>query len=59
MSNRTIKHEIKLQTSVIVILGILAVGVFANVFAPVFSVKDALEELRDDSTLYIECNGCN
>ena len=59
MSNRTIKHEIKLQTSVIVILGILAVGVFANVFAPVFSVKDALAELRDDSTLYIECNGCN
>ena len=29
MSNRTIKHEIKLQPSVIVILGILAVGVGA------------------------------
>lgn len=41
MTNRTIKHEIKLQKSVIIILGVLAVGVFANAFAPVFSVKDA------------------
>ncbi len=41
MSNRTIKHEIKLQPSVIVILGILAVGVSAIAFAPMFSVKKA------------------
>jgi len=41
MTNRTIKHEIKLQKSVIIILGILAVGVFANAFAPAFSVKEA------------------
>ena len=41
MTNRTIKHEIKLQKSVIVILGILAVGVFANAFAPAFDVKSA------------------
>ena len=39
---KTIKHEIKLQKSVIVILGILAVGVFLNAFAPAFSIKDAL-----------------
>ena len=41
MSNRTIKHEVKLQKSVIVILGVLAVGVFLNAFAPAFSIKDA------------------
>ena len=41
MSNRTIKHEIKLQKSVIIILGVLAVGVFLNAFEPAFSVKDA------------------
>jgi hypothetical protein len=41
MSNKTIKYEVKLQKSVIVILGILAVGVGAIAFAPVFSVKNA------------------
>lgn len=44
MTNRTIKLEIKLQKSVIVILGILAVGVFANAFAPAFSIKEALAQ---------------
>ena len=33
MSNETIKYEVKLQPSVIVILGLLAVGVCANAFA--------------------------
>ena len=47
LTNRTIKHEIKLQTSVIVILGILAVGAFANAFAPAFSVKDEWRNLTD------------
>ena len=41
MSNSTIKYEIKLQPSVIVILGILAVGVSAIAFSPMFSVKKA------------------
>ena len=41
MSNRTIKHEIKLQPSVIILLGLLALGVCASVFAPVFSVRKA------------------
>ena len=44
MSNRTIKHEVKLQTSVIIILGLLALGVCANAFAPAFSIKEALAE---------------
>ena len=42
MTNRTIKDEIKLQKSVIIILAILAIGVFANAFAPAFTIKDAL-----------------
>ena len=44
MSNKTIKHEIKLQPSVIVILGLLALGVCANAFAPAFSIKEALAQ---------------
>ena len=59
MTNRTIKHEIKLQKSVIVILGILAIGIFANAFEPAFGIKEALAELHDGSTLYINCTGCN
>ena len=34
MSNRTIKHEIKLQPSVIILLGLLTIAVCAYVFAP-------------------------
>ena len=41
MTNRTIKHEVKLQKSVIVILAVLAIGVCANAFAPVFKVEEA------------------
>ena len=41
MSNRTIKHEIKLPKYLIVLLAMLVIGLFANAFAPVFSVKDA------------------
>ena len=42
MSNKTITHEVKLQKSVIVILGIMAFGLCANVFAPVFKVEEAM-----------------
>ena len=41
MSNRTIKHEIKLQPSVVVLLGLLTIAVCAYVFAPVFAVRNA------------------
>lgn len=47
MTNRTIKHEIKLQKSVIGILAVLAIGVFANAFAPTFSINDAMAQLSD------------
>ena len=43
---KTVKHEIKLERSVKIILGILAVGVFLNVFATpiakeLFGTKEA------------------
>ena len=43
---KTIKHEIKLERSVKIILAVLAVGVFLNVFATpigkeLFATKDA------------------
>ena len=44
MTKRVIEHEIKLQKSVIVILAVLAIGVCANAFAPVFDIKDALAQ---------------
>ena len=63
MSDRKITHEVKLQKSVIIILGVLAVGVMANAFAPAFNVKDALAGLTSDGTrydpIYISCQGCN
>ena len=45
MTKRVIEHEIKLEKSVKVILGVLALGVLLNAFAPVFSVREALAEL--------------
>ena len=56
MTNRTIKHEVKLQKSVIAILGILAIGVCAIAFAPTFSIKDALAD-RESGTLRIVHSG--
>ena len=44
MTQRTLKHEIKLQKSVIVILGILAIGVCGIAFAPVFTVSGAFAD---------------
>ena len=57
MTNRTIKHEIKLQKSVVVILGLLAIGVCANAFAPAFSIKEAMAELSNFSTLNLVHSG--
>lgn len=42
MTKRIVKHEIKLETSVKIILAVLAIGVAANAFAPTFSIKEAL-----------------
>ena len=40
MTQRTVKHEVKLQKSVIIILGVLAVGVCANAFSSALSVNE-------------------
>ena len=64
MSNKTITHEVKLQKSVIVILGIMAFGLCANVFAPALSVNDAMAQLYSGATIRVTgslgCDyGCN
>jgi hypothetical protein len=45
MTKRVVEHEIKLEKSVKVILGVLALGVLLNAFAPAFSVREAFAEL--------------
>ena len=64
MTKRVVEHEIKLEKSVKIILGVLAFGVFLNAFAPVFDVRKAFAEF--DSArgskmypFYLECKGCN
>ena len=44
---KTVKHEIKLERSVKIILGVLALGIFLNAFATpigkeLFGIKDAM-----------------
>jgi hypothetical protein len=51
MTEKTIKHEVKLQKSVIAILAVLAFGVCANAFGPAFSIKDALAERLSGSMM--------
>ena len=62
MTNRVIEHEIKLEKSVKVILGVLALGVLLNAFAPAFSVREAFAEYSRGSygaPVYIDCiSGC-
>jgi hypothetical protein len=57
MSERKVIHEVKLQKSVVIILGALAFGVCANVFAPAFTIKDAVAELGYGDKLKIEHSG--
>ena len=67
MTQRIVRHEVELQTSVIIILGVLAFGVCANAFSSVFNVKEVSANHSDGSTqlgskyhpLIIECKkGC-
>ena len=53
MSNRTITHEVKLEKSVKIIIGIFAIGVFLNVFSPLLETKSALAELSSGNALDI------
>ena len=41
MTKRVVEHEIQLEKSVKVILGVLALGVLLNAFAPAFDVEKA------------------
>ena len=54
MSDRKVVHEVRLQKSVIIILGILAIGVCANVFVSTFTVQDAFAELSYGDKLRIK-----
>ena len=64
---KTVKHEIKLERSVKIILGVLALGIFLNAFATpiaqeLFSIKDALADWGANShsyPFYIHCRGCS
>ena len=40
MTQQTVKHEVKLQKSVIIILGVFAFGVCANAFSTALSVSE-------------------
>ena len=44
MTNRKVVHEVKLEKTVKIILGILAIGVCLNAFAPTFSAKEAFAD---------------
>ncbi len=57
MSNRTITHEIKLEKSVKIIIGIFAIGVFLNVFSPLLKTTSALAELSSSDRLKVELSG--
>ena len=57
MSNRTITHEVKLEKSVKIIIGIFAVGVFLNVFSPLLETKIALAELDYLDTIKVRHSG--
>jgi len=62
MSNRKITHEIKLEKSVKIIIGIFAIGVFLNVFSPLLETESVLAARGNDlyDPFYIECvKGCN
>ena len=48
MTKRVIEHEIKLEKSVKIILGVLAFGVFLNAFAPVLDVREAFANFQTD-----------
>ena len=57
MADKTITHEVKLQKSVIVILGIMAFGLCANAFAPALSVNPALAEVYGGESFRIKVSG--
>ena len=57
MSNRTITHEIKLEKSVKIIIGIFAIGVFLHIFSPLLKTTTALAELDGGDRIRVEHSG--
>ena len=61
MTKRVVEHEIKLEKSVKIILGVLALGVLLNAFAPAFSASEALADITKmgtpDNPVRILCMG--
>ena len=62
---KTIKYEVKLETSVKIILAVFAVGIFLNAFATpiaqeMFGIKPALADMMAGYLdIYVkECRGC-
>ena len=62
---KTIKHEVKLERSVKIILGVLAVGILFNAFSTpiaieLFGIKEVLADFTSiGDHLSIDCMGCN
>ena len=56
MSERKVIHEVKLQKSVVIILGALTFGVCANFF-PTFTIKGAVAELGSGDRIKITHSG--
>jgi hypothetical protein len=60
MTKRVVEHEIKLEKSVKIILGVLAIGVLLNAFAPAFSIREAFAMGESFQPVHIVCkSGCN
>ena len=64
MSEKRVVHEVKLQRSVVIILGALAFGVCANVFVPAFTVEEAVASFPSRLNVFLQgslgCDyGCN
>jgi len=62
---KTINHEVKLETSVKIIMGILALGILLNAFSTpiameLFGIKEVLADMTSLSgTIGVVCSGCN
>ena len=54
---KTVKHEIKLEKSLKVILVVFAIAILANAFQFSNPIRDAMAELSDYSTLLIKHSG--
>jgi len=64
MKKRVVEHEFKLEKSVKIFLGILAVGVFLNAFSPVFDIRRAFaldygDHISVNLSGFVNCRGCN